>query len=247
MVSSVIVVLLMVFALLRALPTRAEDKDWGYVGEEGPDNWYRLDPEYRVCREGKNQAPINIVPAVDVDLPPLELSYIVGGTEIVNNGHSLQIDFPAGNTLRASGLEFALQQVHFHAPSENHLNGTAYPFEAHFVHQDAAGNLAVPAVFYVEGTGNAAFAELWKHIPAQEDEKQALPGGFAPQSILPDGRDYIYFNGSLTTPPCTEGVRWYVLKDVETISREQVETFVRVMHHPNNRPLQAVNARVIVD
>lgn len=220
--------------------------DWGYTGKTGPEFWHTLSPDYHMCGSGKNQTPVNISHAHDVELPPLALLYTAKGPSATHNGHSVQVDFPAGGTLAAGGKTFALRQVHFHTPSENHLNGKSYPFEAHFVHEDAQGRIAVLAVFYAEGKENPGLAALWKHMPAKKGETRNVPGGFDAQSILPKGRNYIYFNGSLTTPPCSEGVFWYVLEDIPSISGEQVKRFAKAMGHPNNRPLQPVNARVMV-
>lgn len=220
---------------------------WSYEGEDGPERWAEKDPAYRLCKEGKRQAPIDVQEVLDVRLPPLVLEYPVGASEIVNDGHTIQINFPEGGTLKDGDLVFSLVQAHFHAPAENLLHGERRPFEAHFVHQNAQGDLAVLAVLYATGKENPGVAQLWRHMPAERDRVFPLPGGFDASAILPKNKDYIYFTGSLTTPPCSEGVRWYLLKESPPISEEQARIFSQAVGTPNNRPPQPVNARVVLD
>ncbi|MEE8320880.1 MAG: carbonic anhydrase family protein [Gammaproteobacteria bacterium] len=132
-------------------------------------------------------------------------------------------------------------------PSENRINGQSLPMEAHLVHADKAGNLAVVAVMFKEGAENKEIEQLWQKMPKKTGQKITLSGEAKNvMQLLPEGKDYYRFTGSLTTPPCSEGVRWLVLRDQVTISKEQVDDFLHVMHHPNNRPVQPLNARVIL-
>jgi carbonic anhydrase len=235
--------------LLPSALSAAEGGHWGYSGEFDPANWHKADPAFRQCGEGRNQTPVNLEPRYDVELPPLRLNYARQGESVLNNGHTIQVTFPDGNSLSVGGdRNFALQQVHFHSPGENMLRGRPFLLEAHFVHGDKEGNLLVLAVFFREGEENPGLASLWEHMPQEANRTARLPrGAFDPLSILPVSLDYIYINGSLTTPPCSEGVRWCVLKTPLTASREQAEALVRVMRGPNNRPLQAVNARQVLE
>ena len=146
---------------------------------------------------------------VDGELPPLELDYSAGSAEIVNNGHSIQVNYPSGSTLTVDGTSFTLQQFHFHTPSENHLAGRSFPMEAHFVHADAAGNLAVLAVMFEQRATNIPLDSLWKFMPRNVGGKTALPGSTDASSLLPPSLDYFRYNGSLTTPPCSEGCLLY--------------------------------------
>ncbi|MDR2744203.1 MAG: carbonic anhydrase family protein [Desulfovibrio sp.] len=225
---------------------RAEAGHWGYTGEFGPSAWDRADPSFALCKSGKNQSPIDIVPAYAASLPALVFDYPHAGKTIVNNGHTVQVQFPRGNTLTTDGGVFELVQVHFHTPGENLYEGKAFPMEGHFVHQDRKGNQAVLAVFFEEGPGNPGIAALWAEMPRTAGEMKRLTREFNALSLLPDNRDYVYFNGSLTTPPCSEGVRWYVLKQPLSVDKEQAAAFRKVMGHPNNRPLQNVNARPVL-
>ncbi|MDD5241267.1 MAG: carbonic anhydrase family protein [Sulfuricella sp.] len=230
-----------------SLACAGETPHWTYSGDEGPDNWGKLTPEYSQCGSGKNQSPIDLSGMIDARLPAIKFAYITAATEIFNNGHTVQANFAPGNSISVSGHEFLLKQVHFHAPSENRLNGKAFPMEAHLVHADKDGNLAVVAVMYTEGKNNLAIAKLWSQMPANADDKVALNAKFLAAELLPKNRDYFRFNGSLTTPPCSEGVMWLVMKHPVRIGKEQVEAFSHTMHHPNNRPVQPVNARPVLE
>jgi carbonic anhydrase len=244
--SIIVIVLLISSAAYAGQGTAGHDTHWGYTGHQGPEQWGDLNPEFSACSEGKNQSPINLTGFVESELKPIEIHYNAGGNEIINNGHTIQVNFSPGSKISVDGHEFELKQFHFHAPSENHINGQSYPMEAHLVHADEAGNLAVVAVMLVEGETNPAIASAWSYMPGIEGGKQNLPSGVSAEGILPANRDYYRFNGSLTTPPCTEGVWWLVMKAPVTASKDQIGKFVQVMKHPNNRPIQATNERAIL-
>jgi carbonic anhydrase len=224
----------------------AAEPHWSYAGEYGPSDWDKADPAFFLCKTGKNQSPVNLVPEYATILPPLAFQYPHKGTSVVNNGHTVQVQFPRGNTLTAGDKSFELVQMHFHTPSEHHYNGKAYPLEGHLVHSDKDGNTAVLAVFFEEGENNASLAALWADMPQKAGERRNLHPAFEAFSLLPDNKEYMYFNGSLTTPPCSEGVRWYVLKRAVPVGREQIAAFLKCMGYPNNRPLQDVNARPVL-
>ena len=218
---------------------------WGYSGESGPENWAKLTGDNFACT-GKNQSPINLTGFIESELTPLVFNYNAGGNEIINNGHTVQINYQKGSSFNVDNTEFNLLQFHFHAPSENNINGHSFPLEAHLVHADKDGNLAVVAVMFKEGAENKGLAAAWNKLPMHEGDKNKFAENVVASDILPANKDYYRFNGSLTTPPCSEGVRWFVMKDVVSASIEQIEAFKHTMHGPNNRPLQSVNARVIL-
>lgn len=218
---------------------------WGYEGESGPANWAQLSSEYGACA-GKNQSPIDLQGFIEAELQPLEIAYHTGGNEILNNGHTVQINYKKGSSINIDKNTFNLLQFHFHAPSENMIKGVSYPMEAHLVHADKNGNLAVVAVMIEEGASNPVLEKAWKQLPEHAGDKSALTAAVDVNNTLPENKDYYRFNGSLTTPPCTEGVRWFVMKDTVTASKAQIEAFKKVMHHPNNRPVQSVNARPVL-
>jgi carbonic anhydrase len=185
--------------------------------------------------------------AVTAQLAPLALEYRTQATEILNNGHTVQVSYASGSVLKVAGESaYELKQFHFHAPSENLLDGRRFPLEVHFVHADAAGNLAVIGVFFEEGAPNNGLAKLWKQLPAQVGDKHKLTAKLSATALMPPVQDYYRFSGSLTTPPCSEGVNWLVMKHPITASGEQIEQFARLMGHSNARPAQPLNARVIL-
>ena len=219
---------------------------WSYSGESGPDNWGKLDADYATCATGKSQSPIDLASFVEADLKPIDFAYKPGTTEIINNGHTVQINYATGSSITVDGRTFELKQFHFHAPSENTINGKHFPLEGHLVHADKDGNLAVVAVMIEMGRNNALLSPLWMKMPNKEGDRNALPKPYDVSAMLPSDRDYYRFDGSLTTPPCTEGVLWLVLKQPVIASKPQIDQFTKVMGHPNNRPVQPVNARKVL-
>lgn len=221
------------------------DIHWTYSGNEGPEHWGELSDKFALCSTGKNQSPINISGLIEAELQPISFSYSAASKDILNNGHTIQVNYNAGSNITVDGIDFELKQFHFHAPSENLIDGKSYPMEAHLVHADKDGNLAVIGVMFVEGKENKVLAEAWEKMPKKANDKQTLTG-IAAIDLLPKNHDYYRFNGSLTTPPCSEGVRWLVMKNAVSASKAQIETFTNVMHHANNRPVQATNARPVL-
>ncbi len=219
---------------------------WGYSGDSGPEHWGELDKKFAACSKGKNQSPINLTGFVEADLEAIKFNYQTSVTEILNNGHTVQANYAKGSTIFIDGKAFELKQFHFHAPSENHINGKSFPMEAHLVHADKDGNLAVVAVMFTEGSSNHLFESLWKKMPKKTGDKHAISADINAMELLPKDKAYYRFNGSLTTPPCTEGVRWFVMKQPVTISEQQVKAFEQVMHNGNNRPVQPANARPVL-
>jgi carbonic anhydrase len=234
--------------LASCIPCEEKPKHWSYSGEAGPENWVKLSSRYSDCG-GKNQSPIDLtdfITAAPPDLKPITISYHAGGDEILNNGHTVEVSYVAGSSILVDGThQFNLDQFHFHAPGENRINGTSYAMEAHFVHKDKYGNIAVIALMFAEGAENNALAKIWTKLP-EDGKKIKLSPSFNVEELLPKNRDYYRYNGSLTTPPCTEGVLWLVLKQPVTASKAQIDAFRQIMHHPNNRPLQPINAREVL-
>jgi carbonic anhydrase len=234
-------------ALLLLCAGPAVASHWGYSGEFGPEAWDKADAGFALCGSGKNQSPINVVPQYKTDLPPIQFTYTQKAQTIVNNGHTIEVQFPPSNTMTVGGQTFTLLQMHFHSPSENQLGGRSFPLEAHFVHRDNEGNLAVLAVFFEEGLENPNITALWNAMPQNAEESAQLSiDGFDGLSLYPGNLEYAFFNGSLTTPPCSEGVRWFVFKNTQTVSGAQVDQFTSVIG-VNNRPVQPVNARPVLE
>lgn len=221
------------------------DIHWGYSGEVGADNWAKLSADNYQC-SGNNQSPINLTGFIEADLAPIKFNYSAMAKEILNNGHTVQVNLNSGSSIKLDGMTFDLLQFHFHAPSENHINGKSYPLEAHFVHSDKSGNLAVVAVMFKEGSESQGLIPAWQQMPNHAGDTHALTAKFDGMNILPESKGYYRFNGSLTTPPCSEGVRWLVMKSAVEASKQQISAFSSVLHEPNNRPIQATNARMIL-
>jgi carbonic anhydrase len=220
--------------------------EWGYSGDEGPANWADIDDDYEMCGLGKNQSPIDLDGFVEAELAQLKMDYQAGAADIVFNGHAVQADYAPGSKLTVDGRSFELKQFHFHSPSENHVKGQSYPLEAHLVHSDAKGTLAVVSVMFKEGAANGLVGQLWPKISSTVGEKVPLAGGDNVTGILPQSRDHYRYNGSLTTPPCSEGVWWFVMKNPMTVSADQIATFQKVLGFANNRPIQPTNARPVL-
>jgi len=220
--------------------------DWGYSGHGAPEHWGELDPAYEMCGKGVNQSPIDLTGFIESELAPISFNYTGLATEVVNNGHAIQANYTSGSTIEVAGKSFELKQFHFHSPSENTINGEFFPMEGHFVHMAQDGSLAVIAVMYKVGAENEGMRKIWKQMPDKVGDKVAMASQVKAEELMPENRDYYRFNGSLTTPPCSEGVVWLVLKEPVTVSQAQVDAFVHVMHHPNNRPVQPTNARPVL-
>lgn len=229
-------------AVVSMMATTAQGAEWGYQGEHGPEHWGSVASE---CAQGKNQSPIDINQAIEADLVDLDINYAGLVTGITNNGHTLQAKVEGDNTFQVDGVAFSLAQFHFHTPSENTLKSQHYPLEAHFVNADKDGNLAVIAVMFNQAqSANPQLAQLLAKAP-QKGETKALSTNFELSELLPKGNDYYRFNGSLTTPPCSEGVRWFVMKDAKSLSAKQISQFEQAMGH-NNRPIQPIHARTVM-
>ncbi len=223
-----------------------EHGTWSYSGKTGPEHWGDLNKDYIMCRMGKNQSPVNITGAIKADLVPLKINYDVKVKSFLNNGHTVKAVVKNGGYLYVDGKKFRLLQFHFHTPSENLIDGKHFPMEAHFVHSTKDGELAVVAVMFKVGKFNPALQKLIANMPRRAgNEMNVCKANLRAKDLLPVDLSYYRFNGSLTTPPCSEGVRWFVLKEPVEISSKQLKEFEKVMGK-NNRPIQPINARVIL-
>ncbi|WP_199899781.1 carbonic anhydrase [Shewanella marina] len=216
---------------------------WGYGTNNGPQHWGE---HFTICASGQNQSPIDINRAVDADLADLMVEYQGQVAQLLNNGHTVEAKVAGTNQLLLDGEQFQLKQFHFHTPSENMINGKQYPMEAHFVHANAQGQLAVIGVMFEQSKqDNPVLTQLFKQLPQNGKSVMVTPQVNVAE-MLPKANDYYRFNGSLTTPPCSEGVRWLVLQHPVSASKAQI-TKLHAMMGNNNRPLQAINARLVVE
>ncbi len=240
--------LLAVLALSSVAAVAAETKHWSYSGNNGPPHWGELEPDYATCAKGKAQSPVDIETANvgQHALPPLQFSYKPAALHIINNGHTIQINVPSGSELVVGGEHYALAQFHFHQPSEEKINGKSFAMVAHLVHRDAQGHLAVVAVLLQPGQPNPLLSTLWRNLPPSAGHEQVTPHvAINTAELLPQSRGYYTYSGSLTTPPCSEGVRWFVLKAPMTLSTKQLATFSK-LYRGNARSIQRLNGRVVL-
>ncbi|HFA49837.1 MAG TPA: carbonic anhydrase family protein [Bacteroidetes bacterium] len=219
---------------------------WGYEGMAAPEHWSELSAEFVKCAEGHFQSPIDIGSYAAKEHPGsiLQFNYHPSPVDLVNNGHSEQANLKAENTVVANGHAYSLKQFHFHSPSEHQVDGIVYPMEMHLVHSDEDGKLAVIGVFIKEGKENVYLENLWEALPEHAEEHAHPQGPCDVLHLLPAEKTVFHYSGSLTTPPCSEGVEWFVMKQPITLSKEQIEKFEK-LYHGNNRPVQAQEARAV--
>ena len=233
--------------LCARLGLAADAPHWSYEGHGGPAHWASLEPEFASCRIGHAQSPIDIrTKAIKGEaLPAIEFAYKPGGAKIVDNGHTIQVVPAAGDAITIGGHRYELTQFHFHNPSEESFDGKRRDMVAHFVHQDESGKLAVVAVLLQAGATNPMVATLWNNLPARKEAEVEVKGvQIDPADLLPRDRSYYTFAGSLTTPPCSEGVTWYVLKSPSQLSSGEIARFGKA-YPMNARPVQPLNGRVV--
>lgn len=216
---------------------------WGYEGELGPARWAELSPAFEVCAKGKEQSPIDIVPpATSPDVAPIRFTYLPSAGELVDNGHTLQMNLQPGSFATVDGRVYQLVQFHIHTPSEHTVGGEALPMEVHLVHKDQSGKLAVVGVRFAAGEASRAMAPVWAAMP--DPGGKAKVARFDPATLLPRDRSAYRYDGSLTTPPCSEHVEWIVLRRTTTESSAIMDAFKK-RFGANARPVQPANDRVI--
>lgn len=220
---------------------------WGYHGAEGAEKWGDLSKDFATCKLGKEQSPIDIK-TKDVEKAKLDkiiFNYQPTKLNIINNGHTIQVDYDKGSSISIGKDKYELLQFHFHTPSEEEIDTKEFDLVAHLVHKSADGNLAVVAVLFDRGEENKALKGYWDKLPRESGETRSLPKSqINAADMLPANRAYYTFKGSLTTPPCSENVRWLVLKNPVTVSKDQTVSF-RKIYPLNNRPVQPLNGRKI--
>ncbi|MCB9983250.1 MAG: carbonic anhydrase family protein [Rhodospirillales bacterium] len=218
---------------------------WGYAGGEAAPYWGTLDESYGLCASGQAQSPINIAQFLQEDVPDILPSYKPSPLEVVNNGHTIQVNIAPGSGFDADGAHYNLLQLHFHTPSEHYLDGAPYPMEVHFVHKADDGTLAVIGAMMKIGAHNPVIEGIWQNAPIEAGGSKHIDSvEINAADLMPVSLEYYKYDGSLTTPPCSEGVRWHVLKEPIEISEMQLKAF-QALFPVNARPVQSLNERVI--
>jgi carbonic anhydrase len=218
---------------------------WGYESADGPARWAALDPANAVCATGKEQSPIDLVGATrDPLLKGVDLHWRPSNVTAVDNGHTIQVEVPSDNTLAIDGKVYTLKQFHFHRASEHTLGGRAFPAEIHFVHVADDGKRAVLGVLVEEGSTNAALEALFAALPPKAGKRE-LAAPLDIEGILPLARGTYRYPGSLTRPPCTEGVSWLMLTAPTSMSAQQIAA-VAARYPNNHRPVQPLGARHLI-
>jgi len=217
---------------------------WSYEGAGGPSGWGAMKPEFAKCSTGTRQSPIDIREGIKVQLDPVQFDYRPSGFRVIDNGHTVQVNVAAGNSIEVMGRRYDLLQFHFHRPSEERIDGKQFDMVAHLVHKDAEGRLAVVAVLLDRGSAQPIVQMVWNNLPLEKGDEVPAKGSLDLNALLPPERSYFTYMGSLTTPPCSEGVLWMVMKQPVSISQDQIAIFSR-LYPMNARPIQSASGRLI--
>ena len=220
---------------------------WDYGDELGPSHWGDLKAEFATCKTGHHQSPIDIRNTKKAALPPIRFDYKPSPLHIIDNGHTVMVNYSPGSFISVGDKKYELKQFHFHRPSEEKINGKGFDMTAHLVHADKDGRLLVVAVLLQKGEDSPLVHELWNDLPKEKEKEGFFDNVQIDLSqILPDDRGYYTFSGSLTTPPCTEDVTWYVLKHPTTVSAEEIERFSQ-LYRDDARPTQPLYDRIVLE
>lgn len=220
---------------------------WDYGNQLGPSDWGDLKPEYATCKNGHHHSPIDIRNTKKAALPAIRFEYKPSPLHIIDNGHTIMVNYGGGSFILVGGKKYALKRFHFHRPREEKINGKSFDMTVHLVHADDDGKLAVVAVLLQQGKDNILVNELWKDLPKEKDKEESFDNVQIDVSqILPPDRGYYTFAGSLTTPPCSEDVTWFVLKHPTTVSAEEIQRFSQ-RYRDDARPTQPLYDRIVLE
>ena len=235
-------ILILMIALPGSAWAAAKAPHWSYGGADNPTQWGELDNNFELCKTGTKQSPINLEGATQGEPSSLVFNYQDTPLTVVNNGHTIQINYAPGSTAEVEGETYELLQLHFHTPSEHEIGGKAFPMELHLVHRNAAGKLAVVGVMMAQGVKNSTIEQIWAHLPTTNQTLTVKDVTVNAADLLPANKAYFSYLGSLTTPPCSEQVKWQVLKEPIAVSSEQIAAFGEI-YQVNARPVQPMRGR----
>jgi carbonic anhydrase len=237
----------LVLATVAAAQEQHPVHTWDYSKLHGPSHWGELEPDFAECINGRHQSPIDIRNPRKADLPPIQFDYKPSPLDIIDNGHTIMINAAPGSFITVGGGKYELKQFHFHRPSEEKIDGKGFEMAVHLVHADQHGNLAVVAVLLQKGEDNPLVHEVWNDLPKEKDKEEHFNNIQIDVSrLLPSDRGYYTFDGSLTTPPCSEGVTWYVLEHPVTVTAAEIDQFSK-LYRDNARPTQPLYDRVVLE
>jgi carbonic anhydrase len=243
-----IVLLLILNACSSGIPSAptasSSPAHWTYEGEEGPAHWGELDSAYELCGSGKSQSPINISSPGEQDLANIVFHYQPSEVNILNNGHTAQVNYDAGSYIELDGVRYDVAQFHYHAPSEHEIDGKLFPAELHIVHRSADEKLAVVGLLLQEGSANPALDPFINNLPAEKSDVKDAGVKINVMDFLPGIQTTYRYNGSLTTPPCSEGVSWLVMTTPIELASAQLSK-LEGLFEANNRPVQPLNDRLL--
>jgi len=227
-------------------PHHTNETHWEYSGLGGPHTWGELKDEFKTCKTGAYQSPVDISSVTIGPMPNIRLKYKSSTLRVINNGHTIKIEYDAGSFIEVAGKTYQLLQFHFHSPSEHTIGGKTYPMVAHLVHQASDGQLGVLGVLFIEGRENAFLNQFWEKLPLNSGDKLVdRKSKLNMKNLLPRKLQYFNYIGSLTTPPCSEGVNWMVLSHPVEVSRKQTDTFLALFPE-SVRPVKPLNGRVVI-
>ncbi len=219
---------------------------WGYQGLNGPENWAELSPSYALCGEGKAQSPINLVWSRPLGQPDIQFNYQPGPAQVTDTGNTIMVNASPGSFAIIRGEQYELKSILFHSSSEHTLSGNSLPIEVQMAHQNSSGQVAMIAFFAIEGPRNPLIDSIWSNIPQSKNIEQVTNKKLNFSELLPKKYTHYHYTGSLSTPPCIEGISWNILNTPITMSRDQILSFRQIYPH-NNRPTQKLNNRKVTN
>ncbi|MBI4203175.1 MAG: carbonic anhydrase family protein [Chloroflexi bacterium] len=222
-----------------------KEVSWSYLGKTGPGHWAELSPEFALCRDGLMQSPIAVEEVLAEEMEAPSFDYHPTPLRLHNDGHTVHVNYASGSAMVLEGVAYELVQFHFHTPSEHTVWGFSYPVELHLVHASTEGSVAILGVLMEPGAANGALEALLEDLPRETGEERQRDDLVNAGDLLPVGRETYRYMGSLTTPPCTEGVQWLLLVEPVEVSLEQIGALQTVLLG-NHRPEQPLNDRQVL-
>tara|TARA_B100001248_G_C27397930_1_gene467131 strand:- start:3013 stop:3816 length:804 start_codon:yes stop_codon:yes gene_type:complete len=220
--------------------------EWSYTGAFGPKFWGDLDPSFNLCKEGNHQSPINLIYKAPAKPNPFVPMFVKSEASVLDTGNGIHIAVKGANSIKMRNSIYSLQHIEFHAPSEHQFSGKSFPAEMQFYHKNEKGFVAVVSVMLKEGDALGVMDAVVKNLPPAKNSEQEIDGKLDLIQFLPKTRTLYNYAGSLTSPPCREGVNWIVLNTPVEVSKEQLDAIV-TRYPASNRPLQPLNDRVMVN